>query len=90
VSLALALVALVIVFSLLRPALKAAMAPPLPAKGGQLDEVVADEALSGPGHLPKLEAPAVNNKLEAARQLARDNPAAVAGILRNWVNGEAT
>ena len=32
---------------------------------------------------------AVNGKLEAARQLARDNPAAVANIMREWVTGEA-
>jgi flagellar M-ring protein FliF len=89
---ALALVALVIVFSLVRPALKQVMAPPpAAAKGGQLDEVVdGATALPGPAELTALPAPATNDKLLAARQLARDNPAAVANIVRGWVNGEAT
>ncbi|MFY9514332.1 MAG: flagellar basal-body MS-ring/collar protein FliF [Rubrivivax sp.] len=88
---ALALVALVIVFTLVRPAVKAAIAPPpAPVVGGQIDEVVAgDAALPGPDALPALEAPRSNDKLEAARKMAKDNPAAVANILRGWVNGEA-
>jgi flagellar M-ring protein FliF len=85
---ALVLVALVIVFALVRPALKAAIAPrPV---GGRLDEVIeGDAALPAPGTLPALEAPRSNDKLEAARRLAKDNPAAVANIVRGWVNGEA-
>lgn len=90
---ALALVALVIVFTLIRPAVKAATAPP-PAPspvGGQLDAVVA-----GDEKLPELEGdPAVmaledksNGKLESARLLARQNPAVVANIVRSWVSGE--
>jgi flagellar M-ring protein FliF len=95
---ALAIVALAVVFGLVRPALKSAMTPPPPAPdaagaarpGGTLDAVVADNvALPGPGGLPALEAPTVDARLESARQLARDNPAAVAGILRGWVSGEA-
>ena len=89
---ALAFVALVIVFTLVRPAVKAAIAPPPApeAVGGQLDEVVGgDAALPGPGALPALEAPKSNDKLEAARKMAKENPAAVANILRGWVNGEA-
>jgi flagellar M-ring protein FliF len=89
-----ALVALAIVFGLIRPAVKAATAPPPTAedaKGGQLDAVVADDeqlpALEG-GELPALEEPKVNSKLEAARLLAKENPAAVANIVRTWVNGE--
>ena len=88
---ALALVALVIVFSLVRPAVKLAVAPPpAPAvKGGQLDEVVdGGTALPGPDAVPALPAPASNEKLLAARRLAKDNPAAVANILRGWVNGD--
>ena len=38
--------------------------------------------------LPALEAPRENKQLETARQLAKDNPAAVANIMREWVNGE--
>ena len=89
---ALALVALVIVFTLVRPAVKAAIAPPPApvAVGSQIDEVVAgDAALPGPNDLPALEAPRSNEKLETARKMAKENPAAVANILRGWVNGEA-
>jgi flagellar M-ring protein FliF len=89
---ALALVALVIIFTLVRPAVKAAIAPPpppAPEVGGQVNEVVDGEAaLPGADALPALEAPKSNDKLEAARKLAKENPAAVANILRGWVNGE--
>jgi flagellar M-ring protein FliF len=93
---ALAVVALAVVFGLVRPALKGAMAPPAapPAGGARagstIDAVVGDaEALPAPAGLPALEAPAADDRLEKARQLARENPAAVAGILRGWVSGEA-
>lgn len=92
------LVASLVFFGLVRPALKAAIAPLPPvvedvtplSPGSRLDAVVADaEALPG-GGLPALEAPKADDRLEQARQLAKDNPAAVAGILRDWVNGGAT
>ena len=101
---ALALVALALIFGVIRPSIRQALAPPptpeelAEAKGQQLDAVVDDPtalpALEGgaagaAGGLPALEAPAENSKLEAARQLARDNPAAVANIMREWVTGEA-
>jgi len=56
----------------------------VPAPGGRLD-AVADDTNS----LPALPAPAVrtDEHIASARQLARSNPAAVAGILRNWVDG---
>jgi len=39
--------------------------------------------------LPQLlDAPQMSKKLESARQLAKDNPTAVANIVRDWVNGE--
>jgi flagellar M-ring protein FliF len=83
---AIALVALLAVFGLIKPALKAIvpLKPPEPAKGTQLD-VVADEDVQG---VPKLEAPKMNERLDGARQLAKENPAAVANIVRNWVSGE--
>jgi flagellar M-ring protein FliF len=90
--LALALVAATLVFGVLRPALKSlapAAGPAKPARGTQVDTVVAD----GPGGgsaLPALEAPRSDERLERARQLARDNPVAVAGIVRGWVGGAAT
>jgi flagellar M-ring protein FliF len=92
--LALALVALVIVAKLIRPALTAVLAePPPPPPGSQLDEVVGADGSVIPrpaaDGVPALPAPAQNVKLEAARSLAKQNPAAVANIVRGWVNGEA-
>lgn len=86
---ALALVALVIVLKLIRPALTAMLAPPVPEPGSQVDESVDDEIVEEPQRLT-LEAPRSQAKLEAARALAKSNPAAVAHIVRGWVNGEAT
>jgi flagellar M-ring protein FliF len=86
---ALVLVALIAIFGFVRPALKAATAPPPPV-GGRVDEVVDDgAALPGTPGTPLLEAPKSNEKLENARKLAKENPAAVANIVRGWVNGEA-
>ena len=92
---ALALVALVIVFSLVRPAVTAVLAPPPPAPGSRIDEVVGgNPALPAPGGaLPALAAPAQvasaqADRIEAARALARQNPAAMAQVVRGWVNGE--
>lgn len=87
----LAALALLIVFGVVRPALKAAGANATP-RGRALDATVDDAevlpALPG-SSLPALAAPVSNDKLEAARQLAKDNPAAVANIVRNWVSKEA-
>jgi len=88
---ALVLVALVIVFSLVRPAVTAVLAPlPAPAPGSRIDEVVGgNPALPAPGGaLPALAAPAQADRIEAARALARQNPAAMAQVVRGWVNGE--
>lgn len=103
VPLSLALVAVVVVFGLIRPALKAAMARSEETKGRALDVVAADDEalpqLGGPngagegagsaGGMPLLEAPSASRHLESARQLAKDNPTAVANIVRGWVSGEA-
>ncbi len=92
---ALALVALAMIFGVIKPAVTQALAPPPEteeeAKAHQLDAVVDDEnALPDMAEgLPALEAPKHNHKLEAARLLARNNPQAVANIMRDWVNGEA-
>ena len=89
--LALALVALFVVFKLIRPTLKAVLPPPgPPALGAQLDVVAADETpVVSPGAPPALAAPRGAARLDSARQIARDNPAVVAGIVKNWVGGEA-
>lgn len=93
VPMTLAIVALGLIFGVIRPAMRqAAVATKHDAKGAGLNAVVDDAtALPGPdnGVLPALEAPKENARLEAARRLARDNPAAVANIMREWVSGEA-
>jgi flagellar M-ring protein FliF len=85
---ALALVALIVAFGVVRPALKAALpAPSAASRGGQLN-VVADDAVALPGGgPPMLEAPRNNERLVTARAVAKDNPAAVANIVRDWVKG---
>jgi len=84
----LALVALIVFFGLIRPALKSLVARPAPVPGANLD-VVSDDALVPV--LPRaLEAPKATEQLLGARQLAKENPAAVASIVRGWVSGEST
>jgi flagellar M-ring protein FliF len=88
--LSLALLGLVAVFAFLRPALKALQLP-VAAPGQQVSEVVADdlEPVLPSQALKQLEASPLNGQLEAARKLAKENPAAVANIVRGWVSGEA-
>ncbi len=83
---ALALVALAIVSKLIKPALTAVLTPPTPEPGSTLNEVVDEAPVAPP---PQLQAPQSNDKLLAARALAKQNPAAVAHIVRTMVNGEA-
>ncbi|WP_280152155.1 flagellar basal-body MS-ring/collar protein FliF [Piscinibacter sp. XHJ-5] len=82
----LALVALIVFFGLLRPALKAMLAKPAPAPGANLDVVSDDEIV--PAAPRMLEPPKVTEQLAGARMLAKENPAAVASIVRGWVSGE--
>ena len=85
----LALVALGVIFGLIRPALKAAAQNRAAPIGTQLDVVADDDEAGKPRPtLPALEAPKVSAQLEDARRLAKENPAAVANIVRGWVNGE--
>ena len=88
VPMGLALVALLVFFGLVRPTLKAALAPPperpAPEPGTTLSTVVDDAQT-----LPALPPPKSAEYLERARALAKQNPAAVAGIVSGWVNGEA-
>ncbi|MEH0168627.1 flagellar basal-body MS-ring/collar protein FliF [Roseateles microcysteis] len=94
---ALVIVALIAVFGMVRPAIRA-VNPPAPevvpgadTAGNQLNAVVDDENALPDGmvQLPQLEAPLHNEKLERARQLARENPVAVANIMRDWIAGTA-
>jgi flagellar M-ring protein FliF len=84
----LALVALLVFFGLVRPVIKALFAPSLVKPGANLD-VVADEDLQ-PVMPRVLEPPKVTEQLMGARMLAKENPAAVASIVRGWVSGEAS
>ena len=93
--LAMALVALVVVFKLIRPALNAALEPPpAAAVGGQLN-VVADNDIAAPSltapavPLPALTGPQTDARLDSARAFAQQNPAAVAQIVKGWVGGDA-
>ena len=84
----LAVLGLLVFFGLLRPALNAALAQSAPAgPGAKLTEVV-DGPVDLPG-LPALPAPQRSEHLDGARALAKENPAAVASIVRGWVNGDA-
>jgi len=88
--LALAVVALVILFKFVKPALAVVMAPPPPPPppGSQINEVVdGNTELLGPVAIQALNAPSSAARLEAARAMAKENPAAVASIVRGWVNG---
>ena len=85
---ALALVALLIVFTLVRPALKAALNNSTRAASVH---VVADEALPLPmPNRAALAAPRSTERLDSARSVAKQNPAAVANIVREWVKGDAS
>jgi flagellar M-ring protein FliF len=85
---ALAIVALAVVFGLIRPALRTVKAEQ-DARGKKLDAMVADEEVLPPVEAPKLEPPRTNVHLAGARSFAKENPAAVASIVRGWVSGEA-
>ncbi len=82
------------IFGLVRPAMKSALKPlALPSPSGNtLDALVDDDqALPGLGMAPQmqaLEAPQTAERLARARTLAKQNPAAVANIVRDWVSGE--
>ena len=91
------LFAALVLMGLVRPALKgtgaAAKPRAIPVAGGQLDAVESETP-----ERPALPAPAKKNevlpatpeqlRLEEARVLAKENPVAVANILKTWLNGE--
>lgn len=91
---------LIVLMGMVRPAVKAMNAPkvepqPPAVAGTQLDAIESET----PNRPELLAAPAVDNspvppskeqlRLEDARQLAKQNPIAVANIIKTWVNGEA-
>ena len=83
------LLAVLVLFGVIRPALKSLTTPA--KKRPQLDAMLAEEP-----ERPQLEAPEEKpagptpgeRALEDARKLTRDNPAAVAGIVKGWISGE--
>lgn len=94
------LLGLILFLGMVRPALKMMKAPEvapgsdgltaLSSTGSQLDAVVDDET-----QRPGLPSPVQNEvtvemlRLEDAKRLARENPVAVANIVKGWVNGES-
>jgi flagellar M-ring protein FliF len=82
---ALGLIAVLVFFGMVRPGMKAMLAA-RPA-GAQRLNAIADESESLPA-LPAPQNTRTNERIEGARNMARQNPAAVAGILREWVDGQ--
>ncbi len=90
------LLAALVLVGVVRPALKALAAAPGrgPAQAAQLDAVVSDEpprpALSAtPNNPPAALVSPEQLRLEDARKLTRDNPQAVANIVKSWIGSEA-
>ncbi len=98
---ALTLAALIVVFGAIRPAIQAAKPAPAPeSEANRLNAVVDDaEELSviagghGPvvagadGQMAALEGPGGPDlRLEHARKLAKENPLAMASVVRGWMN----
>ncbi|HET9206603.1 MAG TPA: flagellar M-ring protein FliF C-terminal domain-containing protein, partial [Burkholderiaceae bacterium] len=84
---ALVVVALLVMTGLIKPALKAAATSPV---GRQLDAVVADPLAPPQPSAPlALASPQSEKTLADARALAKQNPAAVAHIVRDWVSKES-
>lgn len=84
--------ALIVVFGAIRPAIEAARPPEPPApEGGRLNAVVDDaNELGGIDGRPRaLPGPPPEEVLMNARMLARENPVAMATIVKAWVNKEA-
>ena len=89
------LFAAMVLLGLVRPALKTPKLTKLEATsvmGAQLDALESDTldrpALAGPGAKGELQLRPEQLLLEDARVLAKENPIAVANILKGWLNGE--
>ncbi len=87
------LFAALVLLGLVRPALKALGKPKeIPMAGAQLDALEAETpqrpALPAPKPGEPVQATPEELRLEDARALARQNPIAVANIVKNWVNGD--
>jgi len=86
-----------VLLGLVRPALKALAAPPPPMATdptAQLDALVSEQPerpplLSSVGDANTAGPSPEQLRLEDARRLTRDNPAAVANIVKTWIGSEA-
>ncbi|RYF74930.1 MAG: flagellar basal body M-ring protein FliF [Comamonadaceae bacterium] len=91
----LVLIGAIVLFGMVRPGLKVMAAVPQPAlPGSQVDAMLADTPLRpalGQPEATALPAPEETvpeqARLEGARQMARQNPVAVANIVKSWVHG---
>jgi len=87
--LALVAVALIAVFGMVRPALSMVREQREQAEAAEAERaaVAAELVEEQAALLPKIESPVHNSRMDRARQLARDNPVAVANIMREWMAG---
>ena len=90
------LLAALVLLGVVRPALKALSRPPVvaPAQGAQLDALVSEEPerpplLTSNESVDAAGPTKAHLRLEDARRLTRDNPAAVANIVKAWIGSEA-
>ena len=75
---------LIVVFGVVRPALKAIATVPRPVAPPPAPEAMA-AAGAAPGALPQLEVSAPNPALENLRNIAKNDPATVANVVKAWV-----
>lgn len=73
---------LIVVFGVVRPALKALATVPRPTPVPPAPEAAAGET---PGALPQLEISSSNPALENLRTIAKNDPATVANVVKAWV-----
>jgi len=82
-----------ILLGVIRPALTALTRAPANQRSNQLNATVGDKneraLLPAPRRDEPMEPTSGELALEDARRLTRDNPAAVASIVKTWINGEA-
>lgn len=96
---ALTLAALIVVFGAIRPAIQAAKPAASEAEANRLNAVVDDPqelpaiaggngpVVAGADGVPALEGPGGPDlRLEHARKLAKENPLAMASVVRGWMN----
>ena len=91
--LALVAIAMIAVFGMVRPALNMVKQQREADEAAEAEREAAEELVEaemGGPIVPALASPLHHNRLERARQLARDNPAAVANIMREWMTGAET